>query len=42
MVSALAAHGEEGPYPVRLGQELARLVKDDYDRLTALLRRITS
>jgi hypothetical protein len=40
--TAVAAHADDPLYPVRLGQELARLLKDDYDRLSALLRRIAS
>ncbi|MEF3273450.1 MAG: hypothetical protein K6356_03480 [Chloroflexus sp.] len=40
-VRALAAARRDGPaYTVRVGRELARLLKDDYERLTALLQRI--
>ncbi|WP_333691691.1 HAS-barrel domain-containing protein [Chloroflexus sp.] len=39
-VRALAAARRDGPaYLVRVGRELARLLKDDYDRLMALLHR---
>jgi len=36
----LKAHGYAHKYLVRIGKELARLLKDDYDRLAAILRRI--
>ena len=39
--TALAAHADGPSYRISLGQELARLLKDDYDRLSAMLRRIT-
>lgn len=38
--TAVAAHADDPGYRIRLGQELARLLKDDYDRLSAMLRRI--
>lgn len=37
---ALRAHGHEREYLVRMGKELSRLLRDDYDRLSAVLRRI--
>ncbi|MGQ9482788.1 HAS-barrel domain-containing protein [Chloroflexus sp.] len=40
-VRAIALARRDGPaYLVRVGRELARLLKDDYDRLTALLHRL--
>lgn len=40
-VRAIALARRDGPaYLVRVGRELARLLKEDYDRLTALLHRI--
>lgn len=40
-VRSIAQARNDGPaYLVRVGRELARLLKDDYDRLTALLHRI--
>lgn len=38
--AAARAHGADRSYLVRAGREAASLLKDDYDRLTALLRRI--
>jgi hypothetical protein len=38
--AATQARGEGHAYLVRAGRELASLLKDDYDRLAALLRRI--
>jgi hypothetical protein len=38
--AAARAHADERAYLVRAGRELAGLLKDDYDRLAALLRRI--
>jgi HAS barrel domain len=37
---ARAAAGDERAYLVHAGREVASLLKDDYDRLTAILRRI--
>ena len=37
---ARASQGLERAYLVRAGREVASLLKDDYDRLTAILRRI--
>jgi hypothetical protein len=37
---ARAAAGDERTYLVHAGREVASLLKDDYDRLTAILRRI--
>ena len=37
---ARAAQGLDRAYLVRAGREVASLLKDDYDRLTAILRRI--
>lgn len=37
---ALSDAGAEREYLVRAGREIALLLKDDYDRLTAILRRI--
>ena len=36
----IKAHGYAREYLVRMGKELSRLLKDDYDRLSAILRRI--
>jgi hypothetical protein len=38
--AAARARPDSHDYLVRAGRELASLLKDDYDRLTALLRRI--
>ena len=38
--AARARAGDERAYLVRAGREVASLLKDDYDRLTAILRRI--
>ena len=38
--SAARAHPDPRAYLVRAGREVASLLKDDYDRLTAILRRI--
>jgi hypothetical protein len=38
--AARARHGDERAYLVHAGREVASLLKDDYDRLTAILRRI--
>jgi hypothetical protein len=38
--AARARQGGERDYLVRAGREVASLLKDDYDRLTAILRRI--
>ena len=38
--AAARARADSHTYLVRAGRELAGLLKDDYDRLTALLRRI--
>ncbi|HID06986.1 MAG TPA: hypothetical protein EYP10_07530 [Armatimonadetes bacterium] len=35
------AHDRKNAYLVDMGKELARLVRDDYDRLRSILRRIT-
>ncbi len=37
---ALAAYGGQRDYLVRLGKELCRLIRDDYHRLTHLLKRL--
>lgn len=37
---ALRARGGEGAYLVEMGKELSRLLRDDYDRLSSILRRI--
>jgi hypothetical protein len=34
--------GSAGDYLVRMGAELSRLLRDDYDRLSSLVRRLTS
>ncbi|HIE53311.1 MAG TPA: hypothetical protein EYP85_16285 [Armatimonadetes bacterium] len=39
--TAWEAHGYDRAYLIAVGKELARLLKDDYDRLRALLRRLT-
>jgi hypothetical protein len=40
-VRTIAMARRDGPtYLIRVGRELARLLKDDYDRLTALLSRL--
>lgn len=39
---AVAAHGGDHPFLVRAGKELARLLKDDYDTLSSILRRVRS
>lgn len=38
--NAARAHSDHRAYLVRAGREVASLLKDDYDRLTAILRRI--
>ena len=38
--TAARAHNDSRAYLVRAGREVASLLKDDYDRLTAILRRI--
>lgn len=38
---ALRARGNEAAYLVEMGKELSRLLRDDYDRLSSLLRRIS-
>ena len=38
--NAYMARGENGHYLVRAGKEVARLLKDDYDRLHSILQRI--
>jgi hypothetical protein len=38
--AAAQAHPDGDAYRLQAGRELAGLLKDDYDRLTALLRRI--
>lgn len=38
--NAYRARGENGEYLVRAGKEVARLLKDDYDRLHSILERI--
>jgi len=38
--TALNAHGQDRSYLIALGKELARLLRDDYDRLSSLVRRI--
>ena len=38
--TAHRAHGSAPEYLVRAGKELARLLRDDYDRLGAILRRV--
>lgn len=40
MRAAARASGDERAFLVRAGREVASLLKDDYDRLTAMLRRI--
>lgn len=37
---ALRARGGAGAYLVEMGKELSRLLRDDYDRLSSILRRI--
>jgi len=40
--NTLDAHGEDSPhYLVQVGKELSRLLRDDYDRLSSILRRIS-
>ena len=36
----LKAHGSSRAYLVRMGKELSRLLRDDYDRLSSMIRRI--
>jgi hypothetical protein len=38
----LNAHGGQREYLVKLGKELCRLIRDDYHRLTHLLKRLES
>ena len=38
--AALKAHGHDRDYLVRMGKEVSRLLKDDYDRLSSIVRRI--
>ncbi len=38
--NALAAHRGESEYLVRTGKELSRLIRDDYHRLSSIIRRI--
>ena len=38
--NAYLARRENGQYLVRAGKELARLLKDDYDRLSSIIKRI--
>ncbi len=40
MRTAYRCHGSSTSYLVRAGKELARLLRDDYDRLGAILRRV--
>jgi hypothetical protein len=40
MRHTLRAHGRAAPYLVRMGKELARLLGDDYDRLSSIIRRV--
>jgi len=40
MRHTLRAHGGAAPYLVRMGKELSRLLGDDYDRLTSIIRRV--
>ena len=40
MRTTLEAHGRASEYLVRMGKELSRLLRDDYDRLSSMLRRI--
>jgi hypothetical protein len=39
--NAWHARGYDMPYLVGLGKDLSRLVRDDYDRLSSMMRRIT-
>lgn len=39
---AVEAHGGDRGFLVRAGKELARLLKDDYDTLSSILRRVRS
>ena len=39
--NAWAARSFDMPYLVKLGKELCRLVRDDYDRLSSIMRRIS-
>ncbi len=38
--NALRSRGENGGYVVQVGKELSKLIKDDYDRLGSIMRRI--
>ncbi|NKB71557.1 MAG: hypothetical protein GKR89_31170 [Candidatus Latescibacteria bacterium] len=38
--AALKAHSHDRDYLVRMGKEVSRLLKDDYDRLSSIIRRI--
>jgi hypothetical protein len=40
MRHTLKAHGRAAPYLVRMGKELSRLLGDDYDRLSSIIRRV--
>lgn len=40
MRHTLKAHGRAAPYLVRVGKELSRLLGDDYDRLSSIIRRV--
>lgn len=42
MRHALRAHDGDLGYLVRLGKELSRLLGDDYDRLSSIIRRVSS
>jgi len=38
--NALRARGADGDYVVQVGKELSKLIRDDYDRLRSIIRRI--
>ena len=38
----LRAHAHSRAYLVRVGKELSRLMGDDYDRLSSVIRRVAS
>ena len=38
--NTLRVRGEDGRYVVQVGKELSKLIRDDYDRLSSMLRRI--
>jgi predicted ATP-grasp superfamily ATP-dependent carboligase len=39
---AVRAHGHAPSYLVQMGKELSRLLSDDYDRLSSIIRRVVN